>query len=387
MIDESLLKEFKGKIPEPLLADFERIGTDYKLTKALQKKVLEKIYERFLFSKIHPGEAIGVITAESFGEPSTQMTLRTFHFAGVAEANVTLGLPRLIELFDARHDISTPLMDIYLKKQPANEKELEKIIAMIKEIKLSEVLSEISINLAKMCIEVRLNRKRMGDLAVDDEAIMKGLRTSMKTVEVVQKDDLIIAKPKLKEETLPALYALKEKMKEVHIKGIEGIDQVLPVKKKEEIVLVASGSSLKKVLEIDTVDPTRTTSNDIFEMAKVFGIEAARQTIINEALRVLKDQGLEIDERHIMFISDLMTTTGVIKGVTRSGITNEKESVLARASFETPIVHIINASLVGEVDKLNSVVENILINQPVPLGTGLPGLVARMAKGKEEKEK
>ena len=77
-------------------------------------------------SKIHPGEAIGIITAESFGEPGTQMTLRTFHFAGVAEANITLGLPRLIEIFDARKDISTPIMEIFLKKQPKDERELEK---------------------------------------------------------------------------------------------------------------------------------------------------------------------------------------------------------------------------------------------------------------------
>jgi DNA-directed RNA polymerase subunit A" len=197
----------------------------------------------------------------------------------------------------------------------------------------------------------------------------------------------LLIKPKLKENTLPNIYAIKEKLKLTHIKGIEGITQVLPVKKKDELVLMAAGKNLKEVLEIADVDPKRTISNDIFEMASVFGIEAARQAIISESSKVLNDQGLEIDARHIMFISDLMTTTGVIKGVTRSGITGEKESVLARASFETPIVHIINASLSGEVDKLNSVVENILINQPVPLGTGLPGLVTSMTKSKGSKKK
>ncbi|MFA5887414.1 MAG: DNA-directed RNA polymerase subunit A'' [Candidatus Nanoarchaeia archaeon] len=377
-VDEALMKEFKTRIPEPMMKIFKAYADEVGLSKANQKKALEKVEKKFMASKIHPGEAIGIVTAESFGEPGTQMTLRTFHFAGVAEANITLGLPRLIEIFDARKDISTPIMEIFLKKQPKDERELEKIIASIKEIKFSEVIDSININIAKMQIEVLLNKKRMKDLEVSYDSLVKGLRIALKAVDIVEKDDLLIMKPKVKELTLPSIYAIKERVKEAHIKGIEGIKQVLPVKRNEEVMLLSAGTNLKRVLEIDAVDPTRTVSNDIFETAKVLGIEAARNAIIKEISRVLHDQGLEIDDRHIMFVSDLMTTTGTIKGVTRSGITGEKESVLARASFETPIVHLINASMVGEVDKLNSVVENVLINQPIPLGTGLPGLVTKM---------
>ncbi|MEK6864670.1 MAG: DNA-directed RNA polymerase subunit A'' [Nanoarchaeota archaeon] len=377
-VDDGLLKEFKGRIPEPLLKTFKAYADEVGLSKANQKKALDKVEKKFMASKIHPGEAIGIITAESFGEPGTQMTLRTFHFAGVAEANITLGLPRLIEIFDARKDISTPIMEIFLKKQPKDERELEKIIASIKEIKFAEVIDSININIAKMQIEVLLNKKRMKDLEVSFDSLLKGLKIVLKAVDIVDKDDLLIMKPKVKELTLPSIYAIKERVKEAHIKGIEGIRQVLPVKRNEEVMLLSAGTNLKRVLENDAVDPTKTFSNDIFETAKVLGIEAARNAIIKEISRVLHDQGLEIDDRHIMFVSDLMTTTGTIKGVTRSGITGEKESVLARASFETPIVHLINASMVGEVDKLNSVVENVLINQPIPLGTGLPGLVTKM---------
>ena len=85
-----------------------------------------------------------------------------------------------------------------------------------------------------------------------------------------------------------------------------------------------------------------------------------------------------------MFLADIMTRTGVIKGITRGGISGEKESVLARASFETPMKHIINASLVGEKDQLNSVVENVILNQPIPLGTGLPGLITKMKEKEDE---
>ena len=89
-----------------------------------------------------------------------------------------------------------------------------------------------------------------------------------------------------------------------------------------------------------------------------------------------------MDIRHIMLIADTMCYSGSVKGVTRYGIVSEKISVLARASFETPIRHIINSSLVGEVDELNSVVENIMLNQPIPVGTGLPGLITKIKKEK-----
>jgi len=377
---EELIKDYKEIIPNKLLNEFLKQAEEFKLTKSDAKKVLERLQEKYLAAKINPGEAIGIITAESFGEPGTQMTLRTFHLAGVAEANITLGLPRLIEIFDARKDISTPAMEIYLKKGiDVDEKNLEKILSKIKEIKLEEVLQEISINILKLNVELKLNKKRLKELDLAEETVMKSLKTSFKNCDLETREDYIIVVPKTKENTLPAAYALKEKIKAVLVKGIEGVKQVLPVKKSDgELFLVASGSNLKKVLQIDEVDPTRTTTNDVFEILKIFGAEAARQAIINEASKVIRDQALDIDIRHIIFIADLMTTTGTIKGVTRSGISGEKESVLARASFETPIVHIINASLVGEVDKLNSVIENVLLNQPVPLGTGLPELVTRM---------
>ena len=113
---------------------------------------------------------------------------------------------------------------------------------------------------------------------------------------------------------------------------------------------------------------------------EVLGIEAVRQAVINEVYKVIEAQGLNVDIRHIMLVSDTMCFSGVLKGITRYGIVSEKASVLARASFETPITHIIEAALVGEKDKLDSVVENVMLNQPVPVGTGLPGLIVKVKK-------
>jgi len=384
MIDD-LIKKYKERgLPITLLNQIKVESKDKKLSKKQIERVFEKLEEKYVFAKIQPGESIGIVTAESFGEPGTQMTLRTFHFAGVSEVNVTLGLPRLIELFDARKKPSTPLMEIFLKK-PYNkdEKHLEKIVGKIAEIKLEEIMSEISINLLKSTIEFKVNKKKLKNMGIKEEEVFKTVKEHSKTIEVSQRDDSYIVAPKNKDGGLPVVYLLKEKIKAINIRGTLGILEVLPKKVGKEIMLIASGTNLKDVLQIEEVDGTRTISNHIFEVEKVLGIEAARHAIMEESSRVIKEQGLDIDKRHIMFISDLMTVSGNIKGITRSGITSEKESVLARASFETPIKHLINACLKGETDHLNSVVENVMLNQPVPLGTGLPGLVTKV-KGKKK---
>ena len=376
-----MFKDYKGSIPKKLLDDLEKEAIKFKLTKVQIQKALEELEKEYLDSKINPGEAIGMITAESFGEPGTQMILRTFHFSGVAEVNVTLGLPRLIEILDARKEIKTPTMKIYLKKEYNKDpKKVKKIATSIKEVSFDKLMKQISINLVKRQIEIVLDKNMMGNLKITEDYILKTLKELLKNREIKRLKEFLVIKSKTKDEGMMDLYKMKEKIKDMCISGVKKISQVMPIKEKNEFVMITAGSNLKEILEIKEVDGTRTTTNNIFEVAKILGIEAARQAIINEALSVISDQGLDIDIRHIMFIADMMTNTSSIKGITRSGITGEKESVLAKASFETPIKYIINAALIGEEDNLNSVIENVILNQPVPVGTGLPDLVAKMKK-------
>lgn len=330
----------------------------------------------------------GLETFTTFDGVITHNTLNVFHFAGVAEVSVTQGLPRLIEILDARKEISTPSMEIFLKAPHNKESEgVRKVAALIKETKLSEVVKEFSINLSKMQVELALNKAKMSELHMNKEKLAATIMEHMKTVKATIDEDKIILRLKETENALMDTYKLKEKVKDLYISGVKDIDYVLPVKQQNEFVIITSGSNLKDVLKIKEVDAARTTTNSVFEVLDVLGVEAARQAIINEAIKVIEDQGLDIDLRHIMFISDVMTSSGTVKGITRSGITGEKKSVLARASFETPLKHIINASLVGEEDELNSVIENVMLNQPVPVGTGLPDLVTKVKKEEPAKAK
>ncbi|MBI4450761.1 DNA-directed RNA polymerase subunit A'' [Candidatus Woesearchaeota archaeon] len=369
------LQKYDGLLPPSLLAQLEEKCPAGKL-----KKVAERVYQEYVDAKVDPGEAVGLIAAESIGEPGTQMTLNTFHFAGVAEMNVTMGLPRIIEILDGRKEPSTPMMEIYLKSPYDKGKDIKALALRIKETRLGELIKEMTINVVDLKVDATLDMEKVKKhgltLSQVGKAAEKGVREAKTTI----KDDVLSFKPKTKEGKLNELYKIKEKAKEAVVGGIKGIRQVLPVRRKDEFIIITAGSNLKAILDEEHVDTKRTITNDIHEIAQVLGVEAARQSIITEATKVVEAQGLNIDVRHIMLTADLMCASGEIKGVTRYGVVSEKASVLARASFETPIKHIINAALVGEVDPLNSVVENVMLNQPVPIGTGLPRLVQKRSK-------
>jgi len=373
------LKKYVSLLPKSILQEIEEKCPASKI-----KKVAARAYEEFCNTKIDAGEAVGLVSAESIGEPGTQMTLDTFHFAGVAEMNVTMGLPRIIEILDGRKTIATPMMEIFLRSPYNQGKDIHTLAWRIKETTLGELVKEYVINIVDLKIELKLNRDKMSILGVNNSFLIKAIEKGIGK-EVVAKDDAegLVLKLKGKEEKgLNDLYKLKEKLRSVYVCGIKGVSQVLPVKRKEEFIIITAGSNLKKVMELDFVDENRVTSNDIYEIMKVLGIEAARQAIIDEVFKVIEAQALNVDIRHIMLVADTMCASGMVKGITRYGVVSEKSSVLARASFETPIKHIINASLVGEIDFLNSVVENVMLNQAVPVGTGLPGLITKIVKGK-----
>ncbi len=327
-----------------------------------------------LNEQICPGEAIGIVTAQSFGEPSTQMALNVFHFAGVQEMQITMGLPRLIEIFDARKKPSSPKMEIYLKKEYNNEKDVKVFAEKIKEVTLKEIASEINLNFSSKTIEIKIDKDGLRQTHSSIKTVVEklndlGFRAKEKT------DSILL---NASEFSFKEIYQLKEKLKKTIISGIKGIKQILIVKKERDYIIMTLGTNMKKIIELKEVDAERIISNDFYEIADVFGIEVARAMIMDEIYTVINKQGLDINERHLKLVADAMTNTGEVKGVTRMGIIAQKSSILARATFETPGKQFINATIKGSKDKLVSVIENIMLNQPVPVGTGLPGLLVKV---------
>jgi len=344
------------------------------------KYIISKALHEYGKNLVDPSEACGIVGAQSIGEPGTQMTMRTFHYAGVAEINVTLGLPRLIEIVDARSIPSTPMMNIYLRDEYKLNSDLAKQVANQIEISRLNTIADIETDLTNLVINIRPNTKTMKNKNIEMEELNDIIR---KIRGIDSKIDKGSIKVSLDEPSYKKLLDVNETLKELKVKGIDGIKRIIIRKEPDEgYVIYSEGSNLEKVLEVEGVDPFRTSTNDIQAVGRVLGIEAARNMIIQEAYNTLMEQGLNVDLRHIMIVADVMTTDGTIRAIGRHGVSKEKESVLSRAAFEITVSHLLQASRRGETDKLGGVAENIIVGQPVNLGTGAVELVMKRSKKK-----
>ncbi len=379
------LNEIQGWLPRNLINELAIKADGIKLKKPHLKKVIKVASDRYATNLIDPTESAGIVAAQSIGEPGTQMTMRTFHYAGVAEINVTLGLPRLIEIVDARREPSTPMMEIHIE-QEVNEDldEVEDLASEIEMTQLSDVAS-ITTDMINMKVIIAPNEKRMkrrGAVRDDiNKALKKMRRKAYSAIEEAEDGSIHV---KLGEPSFSKLHALNELVQGLKVKGIDGIHRALIRRETGGYVIYTEGSNLSKVLKLPRIDATRTTTNNIMEIWEVLGIEAARAAIIREASKTLSEQGLSVDVRHIMLVSDLMTYDGAVRAIGRHGISGKKSSVLARAAFEITTAHLLKAGVTGEKDSLEGVAENIIVGQPVTIGTGAVELVYDPTKLKGE---
>ncbi len=325
------------------------------------------------------------------------MTLRTFHYAGVAEMNVTLGLPRLIELVDARRVPSTPMMTVHVERKLRADREAVEKIGLLIEVTTLPDVATVGTVVEELIVVITPRADLMTARGVKRADIEKGLVENLdsrsftlsngsgsgesRSFEIHLADPATAPKPKkdevADERPFKKLLEASEEAKGIRIKGVPGIKRALIKKEKDEYVIYTEGSALDGVLEIVGVDAARTTTNSVFEIYKVFGVEAARAALILEASRTLSEQGLGVDIRHLMLVSDVMTNEGDIRAIGRHGISGKKTSVLARAAFEITAAHLLRAAITGEADELKGVAENIIVGQPITLGTGAVNLVYR----------
>lgn len=358
-------------LPDSILKEIEEAVKELRLNKEQRSKLEEVVKKQYVKSKFEPGETVGIIAAQSISEPATQMTMRTFHFAGSAGIKVTYGLPRLIEIFDAKKKPETPVMTIYLKKSIDSRETARKIAEEIVEKKVLNVMRRISINLAENSIEIEpLELKKL-------EQTARAIKEANKELKVKIKSKKVVITPSKSIEDIRELQRIREKILGIKVSGVKGISNIVVRREGEEWIINTIGSNLEEILKINEVDEMRTVTNDIYEMANVFGIEAARNLIITEALKTLQEQGLNVDIRHIMFVGDIMTISGTIRPIGRYGVAGGKTSILARAAFEETIKHLVKASVRNEVDNFQGIFENVMIGQVIPSGTGMFDLLAK----------
>ena len=373
--------------PDSYIEDLAKSYIRRELTDDELRELIRRLKAAYDRAHVEAGEAVGTVAAQSVGEPGTQMTMRTFHYAGVTELNVTLGLPRLIEIVDARKEIATPTMDIYFDEERRNDEEFVRTLAnQIGKSTINDILSDFNLNYGTMEVEAVLDNKKIEEKRLDKEEIVEVIEKTFKKSTITNDHVIIPSQKSDKSDSkfeIRELRLLADKVRDLQISGIKGIGKVIIRKDDTEWIIHTEGSNLKEILDMDGIDHVRTTTNNIHEIGEVLGIEAARQSIINEAQNTLSEQGLSVDVRHIMLVADIMTSEGVVKSIGRHGISGEKSSVLARAAFEETGKHLLNASIRGEVDDLTGIIENIIIGQPIPLGTGSVGVKMDYKKEKE----
>jgi DNA-directed RNA polymerase subunit A" len=309
----------------------------------------------------------------------THNTMNTFHYAGVAEIDVTQGLPRLIELVDARKEPDTPMMTVHLEDEFAKNRErAHEVVWNIEATRILQ-LGDVSTNVADMLVRVSLNEdtllERWPTVEDPDEIAeeIAGTVESKLNVETQRRGLVIEFGPE--QPSYRDLLQLVEDLSDIVFKGIEDISRVVIRKEEteqdEEFVLYTEGSDFGTVLGIEGVDASRTSCNNIHEIYRNLGVEAARESIIEETMNTLEEQGLDdVNIRHLMLVSDIMTNEGTIESIGRHGISGSKDSVLARAAFEVTVNHLLDAAVHGEIDALDGVTENVIVGKPIKLGTG-----------------
>ncbi|KAG8185895.1 hypothetical protein JTE90_028895 [Oedothorax gibbosus] len=341
--------------------------------------------EKYMRAINEPGTAVGATCAQSIGEPATQMTLKTFHFAGVASMNITQGVPRIGEIINASKVISTPVITAQL--DVTNDLEFARTVkARVEKTLLGEVSDYFEeVYLPDSCfILVKLNLKRIQllqlevDAAKVREAILRSTITDIRGLHAEHvklpkdhPDTLIVAPfPSPRATPYTVMQMLKDKLPLVTIQGISTVTRALIHVEGDKYELQIEGIGLGAVMATRGVKGKSTSSNHTMEVEKYLGIEAAKTTIMSEISITMKHHSIEIDRRHLMLLADLMTFKGEVHGITRYGLAKMKESALMLASFEKTADHLFDAAYYGQEDTITGVSESIILGIPMTLGTG-----------------
>ncbi|XP_064601918.1 DNA-directed RNA polymerase III subunit RPC1-like [Liolophura sinensis] len=361
----------------PVFKELERV------TPSQVERFLQCCLDKYMRAKIEPGSAVGAICAQSIGEPGTQMTLKTFHFAGVASMNITQGVPRIKEIINASRNISTPIITAQLDID--NDPEFARVVkGRIEKTTLGEVteyLEEVYVRddcfiLIKLDLDrIRLLKLEVSSASIKDSICSSKLRIKPQHVQVYS-DSILTVNPC--ETNKSSMYYVAQQLKKdlpnVMIKGIPSVTRAVihaDEKKGDSYKLLVEGDNLRQVMATQGVKGSHCVSNNTFEMEKTLGIEAARTTIMNEIVYTMVNHGMSIDNRHVMLLADLMTFKGEVLGITRFGLAKMKESVLMLASFEKTSDHLFEAAYHGQRDAINGVSECIIMGIPMSIGTGL----------------
>eukprot|EP00029_Vermamoeba_vermiformis_P000981 TRINITY_DN1114_c0_g1_i1.p1 TRINITY_DN1114_c0_g1~~TRINITY_DN1114_c0_g1_i1.p1 ORF type:complete len:1749 (-),score=528.73 TRINITY_DN1114_c0_g1_i1:193-5355(-) len=411
----------------------KRVLREFRLDRESFDYLLGEIESKFSKAIAHPGEMIGAIAAQSVGQLVTQMTLNTFHFAGVSSKNVTLGVPRLKEIINIAKNAKTPSISVYLKPHAARDSEAAKgVLCRLEHTTLYKLTESTQIyydpdplntvikedeelvhlyydfpgeeqdprSLSPWLLRMVLSREALADKRLSmsqiSDKIEANFTNDLNCIYSHDNADKLVLRLRLRQNPDEEVDKTEEADDEELIRQIEanllhemtlcGIKKINKVfmrkekrgsydqngayKKEEEWVLDTEGSNLMEVLSCPDVDTHRTVSNDIVEIIQVLGIEAVRGALLTELRRVISFDGSYVNYRHLATLVDAMTAPGYLMSITRHGINRTRAGPLMKCSFEETVDMLVEAATFAEKDYLRGVSENIMLGNLVPVGTG-----------------
>jgi len=418
---------------------------EYRFTVALFDELIKEIKFRYKKSLIHPGEMVGPLAAQSIGEPTTQLTLNTFHTAGTSKANATQGLPRIQELLSVSPNIKNPSNIIYLKGEITEQQNAQSAMKEIQKTTLRDITKSVriyydpnplssntlvqedreilrsyekfSVTQGNTCVSPWIMRLELDSQQMISRDIldMVKIRTKIESNKLLKVYDCVHSDTNSSDKLILritfgqdiaknalALRFIEDKLLDTILTGIDGIGRVFPREKMNEViydqnvggwksvkqwVLDSEGSNLLDLMTFKNIDSTKTFSNDIHEIQDVFGIEAARLALYEELMDVFNAGGSgSLNYRHPCLLVDAMTYHGYLIAIARFGMSKLENGVLAKSSFEMTSKVLFDAAVSGEFDSMKGVSANIMFGQKPPCGTGLVDILideTRLPEGHE----
>jgi DNA-directed RNA polymerase III subunit RPC1 len=380
-------------------------------TAKFSEKTLEAFirscFDKYEKAQVEPGHPVGAVGAQSIGEPGTQMTLKTFHFAGVAGMSITQGVPRIKEIINASKVISTPVITCELVNK-TDVRAARVVKGRIERTYIRDIVSHIEDgvagDLAYVSIKVDFAHIELLQLELTMKDIVAAIKANkhmkrQKYLEIILANNSHIritlkpnADPKrsstkaedpIQTDIFFRLQNLKRLLPTLQILGHASTHRAIiktdtpsgPEAGEAKHTLLVEGYGLLHCMTTPGVDPTSTWTNSVLECFSVLGIEAARSTIVSEITAVMQD--MDIDPRHMQLLADVMTSKGEVLGITRFGLAKMRDSVLQLASFEKTSDHLFDAAGLGKVDALDGVSESVIMGRTARVGTGRVGVVRR----------
>ena len=418
---------------------------EYGLTKETLTKLWSDIKLSFIKAIAEPGEMVGILAAQSVGEPTTQLNLNTKHFAGVAaKSGASSGVPRVIELLSYSKDIKTPQMRVYFDDSIAHNKNaVNKIASYFKFLSIKQLITSAEIyysphgllsksglnkkllddnvstpffvnnqkadlNSLPFIFRIKMNIEKMLDKETtlldiktkfisywyknfmntktmkrnEKEIFNKISRCAILSNTTADKEQIIHVRFSLSSFNYPILVDfLNIILNNITLKGIDGIDEAIMeesrvlkfnketgvISTEKEYVVTTNGINLEKLKYMKDLNHVRTSINDVQSVYKSYGIEATRQILMVEFMKVLGDK---LNSTHVSLLVDMMTHNGDVTAIDRHGLSKLDSDPCARASFEQTMDHFINAAIFNEKDTMKSVSSNVMFGKVIPGGTG-----------------